>query len=141
MKAYKTSEALNTDNYNLVDQLTKLGIDENNIYNILIRKNTSPLVQSLLNQIDISKDNIQNIILNLFFKADQMKPITCNKETLSALTGLSQRQIDERRRAKQISSIQLTGQSGAGRKIILFNPDDLKKEILNPVYKINKIGA
>jgi len=141
MKAYKTSKALNTDNYNLVDQLTKLGFDENNIYNILIRKNTSPLVQSLLKQIDISKDNIQNIILNLFFKADQMKPITCNKETLSALTGLSSRQIDERRRAKQISSIQLTGQSGAGRKIILFNPDDLKKEILNPVYKINKIGA
>lgn len=58
-----------------------------------------------------------------------MKPITCNKQTLSKLTGLSERQIDERRRAREIPFIQLSGSNGSGRKIILYDPYEFKNEI------------
>lgn len=132
------------DNYKLIEKLKDIGISEDNIYEFLVRKETSPLVKRLLeNILDNSEDPyyLQNQILKLFFLADKMKPITCNKSTLSKLTGLSERQIDERRRARQFDFIQLTGDAGVGRKIILFNPDEFKKEILSPKYKVKKIGA
>ena len=50
-----------------------------------------------------------------------MKPISCNKETLSKLTGLSERQIDERRRARAIPFIQLTGGNSSGRKLFIYD--------------------
>jgi len=132
------------DNYKLIEELRKMNINEDNIYQFLIRKEISPLVKRLLENILSNSDDshyLQNQILKLFFTADGMKPITCNKSTLSELTGLSERQIDERRRARQFDFIQLTGDSGVGRKIILFNPDEFKKEILSPKYKVKKIGA
>ena len=97
------------DNYYLTEKLKQLGLSEDNIYNFIIRKSISPLVEHLLEQI-INNDNIsiENIILNSFFTADQMKPISFNKSTLSKLTGLSERQIDERRRDRYFDYIDLS---------------------------------
>jgi hypothetical protein len=115
------------DNYQLIEKLKNMGISEDNIYEFLVRKETSPLVKRLLeNILNTGEDSYQlkNQILKLFFLADKMKPITCNKSTLSKITGLTERQIDERRRADVIPYIQLTGSNNnkAGRKIILFDP-------------------
>jgi hypothetical protein len=132
------------DNFQLIEELKDININEDNIYEFLIRKEISPLVKRLLENILSNSDDphyLQNQILKQFFTADKMKPITCNKSTLSELTGLSHRQIDERRRARQFEFIQLTGDAGVGRKIILFNPDEFRKEILSPKYKVKKIGA
>jgi hypothetical protein len=61
-----------------------------------------------------------------------MKPISCDKKTLSKLTGLSERTIDERRRAGNIPYIQLSGTTDekGGRKSIVFDPFEIM-EYLN----------
>ncbi|RLA82967.1 MAG: hypothetical protein DRG78_05700 [Epsilonproteobacteria bacterium] len=130
------------DNYTLIKKLGSLGFSEDHIYEIIIRKNTSPLIKDFIERIENNESfKLEDMLLDYFLMADKMKPITCNKNTLSILTGLSTRQIDERRRARQIPSIQLTGQSGAGRKIILYNPDEFKDMILAPKYKVHKATA
>jgi DNA-binding Xre family transcriptional regulator len=129
----------NPDNNILIDKFRQLGLSEDNIYNFLIRKDTSIKVKNLLEIIEKDTFNI-NKILNIFFDVVQLKPITCNKKILSNLTGISERQIDKLRKEKKISFIELSGNDGVGRKTILFNPDDFKKEILNPLYKKQELN-
>jgi hypothetical protein len=65
-----------------------------------------------------------------------MKPICCNKKTLSKLTGLSERQIDEKRRARKLPFIQLSGGNEAGRKIIVYDPIEVKKHLYKDKVKV-----
>ncbi|SKB73094.1 hypothetical protein [Malaciobacter marinus] len=119
--------------FSLENMLEDLNINSKLINEIIIRYNTSSLLKEFIEKIKNTDENedIKNIILEFFLIADKMKPITCNKKTLSKLTGLSERQIDERRRARQIPFIQLTGSSGTGRKIILYDPYEIKNAIDN----------
>ena len=84
-------------------------------------------------------DNPINLTLHFFLLADKMKPIYCDKKTLSKLTGLSERTIDERRRAGNIPYIQLSGTTDekGGRKSIVFDPFEIM-EYLNRNKKIWK---
>ena len=68
------------DNYTLIEKLQSLGFEDDNIYNFIIRKDTSPMVKNLLDQIVNIDDlnSIHNIILKLFFVVDKMKPISCD---------------------------------------------------------------
>ena len=119
------------DNYALESMLEDLSIHKDIIQEIIIRKNTSTLTNEFLEKIKKidEKENITNIILEFFLLADRMKPISCDKETLSKLTGLSKRQIDEKRRARQIPFIQLTGKNGSGRKCIIYDPKEVKMKL------------
>ncbi|RXK00455.1 hypothetical protein CRU98_04665 [Arcobacter sp. CECT 8986] len=126
--------------FSLETMLNDLNIDTKLINEITIRYSTSTLLKEFIEKLKKTNENenIQNIILEFFLIADRMKPITCNKKTLSKLTGLSERQIDERRRAREIPFIQLTGSNGSGRKIILYDPYEFKNEIdKNRVRTIN----
>ncbi|MDD2640595.1 MAG: hypothetical protein PHS65_06340 [Arcobacteraceae bacterium] len=116
----------NFTNYSLESMLKDFNIAPELINELLIRNSISSLTKEFiekLKQID-EKEDLTNLLLQFFLLADKMKPITCNKLTLAKLTGLTERQIDERRRANVIPSIQLTGSSNdkGGRRIILFDP-------------------
>ncbi len=124
------------ENYSLESMLLDLNISKKVVDEIIIRYSTSPLLKEFIEKLKKTNEdeNIQNLIMEFFLIADRMKPISCNKKTLAKLTGLSERQIDERRRARQIPFIQLTGSNGIGRKIILYDP----LEVINHIYK-NKV--
>jgi hypothetical protein len=115
--------------FNLENMLKDLDINPNLINEIIIRYSISSLTKEFIEKLKKAdeNENIQNIILEYFLLADKMKPITCNKLTLSKLTGLSERQIDERRRARELPFIQLTGTNGSGRKIIVYDPFEVSK--------------
>ena len=126
----------------LKDILKKLKIDDFIIDQIAIRYYTSTLIKEFIKEVTSLKesDNPLNLVLQFFLLADKMKPITCNKQTLSKLTGLSERTIDERRRARKIPFIQLSGNSDerAGRKIIVFDPIEVTNYLyLEKVRTIN----
>lgn len=70
-----------------------------------------------------------NFLLEAFLEADKIKLISCNKETLSKLTGLSERMIDERRRRGELPHFQISNNNGVGGKVILYNPLEIKKYI------------
>lgn len=110
--------------YSLKSMLADLDLSEKIINEIIIRYSTSPLLSEFIERLKLTNENenIQNLIMEFFLIADKMKPLTCNKKTLSKLTGLSERQIDEKRRSRQIPFIQLSGSSGSGRKIIIYDP-------------------
>lgn len=112
-------------NYKL---LKNLNIDEYIINQIMIRASISSLTKELIEKLKKldEKDNPINIILEFFLLADRMKPISCDKKTLSKLTGLTERMIDEKRRARQIPFIQLSGGNESGRKIIVYDPIEVK---------------
>ena len=114
----------NFTNYCLESMLKDLNIEPKLINEIIIRNSISSLTKEFIEKLKKTdeKENIFNIILEYFLLADKMKPISCNKQTLSKLTGLSERQIDERRRARAIPFIQLSGGTEAGRKIIVYDP-------------------
>lgn len=116
----------NFNNYSLKSMLKDFSIAPELINELIIRNSISSLTKEFienLKQIDEEED-ITNLLLHFFLLADKMKPITYNKEMLSRLTGLTERQIDERRRADAIPYIQLTGINNkkGGRRIILFDP-------------------
>lgn len=127
MKLYETNNSLEK-------MLKNLKIEETLIKQIIIRYSTSKLTKTFVEELKKLKEdeNPINLILHFFLLADKMKPITCDKKTLSKLTGLSERMIDERRRARQLPFIQLTGSfdEKGGRKIIVFDPD----EVINYLY-------
>ncbi|MBD3831534.1 MAG: hypothetical protein IE890_13760 [Arcobacter sp.] len=110
-----------------------MNIDSKLIDEIIIRSSISSLTKEFIEKLKKTdeKENIFNIVLEYFLLADKMKPISCNKQTLSKLTGLSERQIDEKRRARQLPFIQLSGGNEAGRKIIVYDPI----EVINYLHK------
>ena len=116
----------NFTNYCLESMLKDLNIDPKLINEIIIRNSISSLTKEFIEKLKKTdeKENIFNIILEYFLLADKMKPISCNKQTLSKLTGLTERQIDEKRRARQLPFIQLSGTKNdrGGRKIIIYDP-------------------
>ena len=114
----------NFTNYCLESMLRDLNIEPKLINEIIIRNSISSLTKEFIEKLKKTdeKENIFNIILEYFLLADKMKPISCNKQTLSKLTGLSERQIDEKRRARQLPFIQLSGGNESGRKIIVYDP-------------------
>lgn len=119
----------NFSNYSLESMLRDLDISSELVNEIIIRYSISSLTKEFiekLKKID-DEENIINLLLEFFLLADKMKPITCNKQTLSKLTGLSERQIDEKRRARTLPFIQLSGTNGSGRKIIVYDPFEVSK--------------
>jgi hypothetical protein len=123
----------NFTNYSLESMLKDLNINSKLIDEIIIRSSISSLTKEFIERLKKSddKENIFNLILEYFLLADKMKPISCNKQTLSKLTGLTERQIDEKRRARQLPFIQLSGGNEAGRKIIVYDPI----EVINYLHK------
>lgn len=119
-------------NYSLESMLKDLHIDFKLVNEIIIRASISSLTKEFIEKLKRTDetDNPINIILEFFLLADRMKPISCDKKTLSKLTGLSERMIDEKRRARQIPFIQLSGGNESGRKIIVYDPI----EVTNYLY-------
>ena len=113
-------------NYSLESMLKDLHIDFKLVNEIIIRASISSLTKEFIEKLKRTdeSDNHINIILEFFLLADRMKPISCDKKTLSKLTGLSERMIDEKRRAGNIPYIQLSGTTDekGGRKSIVFDP-------------------
>jgi hypothetical protein len=123
----------NFTNYCLESMLKDLKIEPKIINEIIIRNSISSLTKEFIEKLKKAdeKENIFNIILEYFLLADKMKPISCNKQTLSKLTGLTERQIDEKRRARKLPFIQLSGGNESGRKIIVYDPI----EVIDYIHK------
>ena len=121
----------------LEKMLQDLNIEQNLINQIIIRYSTSNLTKAFIEELKKLKenDNPINLILHFFLLADKMKPISCDKKTLSKLTGLSERMIDEKRRARQIPFIQLSGGNESGRKIIVYDPIEVKNYLYDEKVK------
>ncbi|MGD9901774.1 MAG: hypothetical protein AB7S47_00150, partial [Desulfurella sp.] len=99
------------DNYSLESMLKDLGIKQTLINELIIRNAISSLTKEFIEQLKNTdeNDNVLNVVLEYFLRADKTKPISCNKKQLSTITGLTERMIDEKRRAGQIPYIQLSG--------------------------------
>ena len=121
----------------LEKMLQDLNIEQNLINQIIIRYSTSNLTKAFIEELKKLKenDNPINLTLHFFLLADKMKPISCDKKTLSKLTGLSERMIDEKRRARQIPFIQLSGGNESGRKIIVYDPIEVKNYLYDEKVK------
>lgn len=128
----------NFTNYCLESMLKDLNIEPKLINEIIIRNSISSLTKEFIEKLKKTdeKENIFNIILEYFLLADKMKPISCNKQTLSKLTGLSERQIDEKRRARQLPFIQLSGGNESGRKIIVYDPIEVVEYLHKDKVKV-----
>jgi hypothetical protein len=128
----------NFTNYCLESMLKDLNIEPKLINEIIIRNSISSLTKEFIEKLKRTdeKENIFNIILEYFLLADKMKPISCNKQTLSKLTGLTERQIDERRRARKLPFIQLSGGNESGRKIIVYDPIEVSDYIHKDKVKV-----
>ena len=128
----------NFTNYCLESMLKDLNIEPKLINEIIIRNSISSLTKEFIEKLKKTdeKENVLNIILEYFLLADKMKPISCNKQTLSKLTGLSERQIDEKRRARQLPFIQLSGGNESGRKIIVYDPIEVSDYIHKDKVKV-----
>lgn len=124
-------------NYSLESMLKDLNIDFKLVNEIIIRSSISSLTKEFIEKLKRTDetDNPINIILEFFLLADRMKPISCDKKTLSKLTGLSERMIDEKRRARQIPFIQLSGGNESGRKIIVYDPIEVKNYLYDEKVK------
>lgn len=114
-------------NYSLESMLKDLDIAPKLISDILIRHSVSSLTKEFIEQLKKTdeNENVLNICLEYFLLADKTKPISCNKKQLSTITGLTERMIDEKRRAGQIPYIQLSGPDGIGKKIIVYDPQQV----------------
>ena len=121
----------NFTNYSLESMLKDLNIDSKLINEIIIRNSISSLTKEFIEKLKKTdeSDNHINLILEFFLLADRMKPLFCDKKTLSKL--LSERQIDEKRRARKLPFIQLSGGNETGRKIIVYDP----VEVTNYIHK------
>ena len=78
--------------------LQDLNVEQSLINQIIIRYSTSNLIKAFIEELKKLKenDNPINLILHFFLLAAKMKPISCDKKTLSKLTGLTERMIDEK---------------------------------------------
>ena len=128
----------NFTNYCLESMLKDLNIEPKLINEIIIRNSISSLTKEFIEKLKKTdeKENIFNIILEYFLLADKMKPISCNKQTLSKLTGLTERQIDEKRRARKLPFIQLSGGNDSGRKIIVYDPIEVVEYLHKDKVKV-----
>lgn len=128
----------NFTNYSLESMLKDLNIEPKLINEIIIRNSISSLTKEFIEKLKKTdeKENVLNIILEYFLLADKMKPISCNKKTLSKLTGLTERQIDEKRRARKLPFIQLSGGNESGRKIIVYDPIEVSNYINKDKVKV-----
>lgn len=128
----------NFTNYCLESMLKDLNIESKLINEIIIRNSISSLTKEFIEKLKKTdeKENIFNIVLEYFLLADKMKPISCNKQTLSKLTGLTERQIDEKRRARKLPFIQLSGGAESGRKIIVYDPIEVTDYIHKDKVKV-----
>ena len=128
----------NFTNQSLENMLRDLGLSEQLINEIIIRNSISSLTKEFVEKLKKTNesDNHMNLILEFFLLADRMKPISCNKQTLSKLTGVTERQIDEKRRARQLPFIQLSGGNESGRKIIVYDPIEVKDYIQKDKVKV-----
>ena len=117
----------NFTNYSLESMLKDLNVSSKLINDVLIRHSVSALTKEFIEQLKNTdeNDNVLNVVLEYFLRADKTKPIACNKKQLSNITGLTERMIDEKRRAGQIPYIQLSGNDGTGRKIIVYDPQQV----------------
>ena len=124
-------------NYSLESMLKDLNIDFKLVNEIIIRASISSLTKEFIEKLKRTdeSDNHINIILEFFLLADRMKPISCDKKTLSKLTGLTERMIHEKRRARQIPFIQLSGGNESGRKIIVYDPIEVKNYLYDEKVK------
>lgn len=134
----KYSENGNFTNQSLENMLRDLGLSEHLISELIIKNSISSLTREFIEKLKKTgeTDNHINLILEYFLLADKMKPISCNKQTLSKLTGLTERQIDEKRRARQLPFIQLSGGNESGRKIIVYDPIEVSDYILKDKVKV-----
>ncbi|OCL86261.1 hypothetical protein [Arcobacter porcinus] len=125
-------------NYSLESMLKDLNIEQILINQIIIRYSTSNLTKAFIEQLKKLKEdeNPINLILEFFLMADKMKPITCDKKTLAKLTGLTERMIDERRRARKLPFIQLSGGSDVGRKIIVYDPEEVSDYLFSEKVRV-----
>lgn len=125
-------------NYSLESMLKDLNIDFKLVNEIIIRASISSLTKEFIEKLKRTdeSDNHINIILEFFLLADRMKPISCDKKTLSKLTGLTERMIDEKRRARKIPFIQLSGGSDVGRKIIVYDPIEVTNYLYDEKVKV-----
>ncbi|MBL3519467.1 hypothetical protein H0A43_03220 [Arcobacter lanthieri] len=108
-----------------VEQLLKdIGLSQDMINQLLIRSEKSKLIKNLFENIYKNQSININTIVESLITADRFSLISCNKRTLAKITGLSERTIDERRRAGEIPYIQLSGTTNekGGRKSIIFDP-------------------
>lgn len=128
----------NFTNQSLENMLRDLGLSEHLISEMIIKNSISPLTKEFIEKLKKTdeSDNHINLILEYFLLADKMKPISCNKETLSKLTGLSERQIDEKRRARKLPFIQLSGGNDSGRKIIVYDPIEVVEYLHKDKVKV-----
>ena len=71
----------------LEKMLQELNIEQNLINQIIIRYSTSNLIKAFIEELKKLKenDNPINLILHFFLLADKMKPISCDKKTLSII--------------------------------------------------------
>lgn len=128
----------NFTNYSLESMLRDLGLSEHLISEMIIKNSISSLTKEFIEKLKKTDetDNHINLILKYFLLADKMKPISCNKQTLSKLTGLSERQIDEKRRARKLPFIQLSGGNDSGRKIIVYDPIEVVEYLHKDKVKV-----
>jgi uncharacterized protein (UPF0128 family) len=126
----------NFTNYSLESMLKDLNVSSKLINDVLIRHSVSALTKEFIEQLKKTdeNDNVLNVVLEYFLRADKTKPIACNKKQLSNITGLTERMIDEKRRAGQIPYIQLSGNDGTGRKIIVYDPQQVAMVLNKKVF-------
>ncbi|RBQ27608.1 hypothetical protein [Arcobacter sp. CECT 9188] len=108
-----------------VEQLLRdIGISQDIINQLLIRSEKSKLIKNLFENIHKNQSININTIVESLITADKFSLISCNKKTLAKITGLTERQIDNERRAGNIPYIQLSGTTDekGGRKSIIFDP-------------------
>ena len=127
-------------NKSSIEQLLKdIGVSQDVINQLIIRCEKSKLIKKLFENIQQNQSiNINTIVESLIY-ADKFSLISCNKKTLSEITGLTERQIDNERRAGNIPYIQLTGthDERGGRKSIVFDPFEVI-QYLNENKKVSK---
>ncbi|MCT7524498.1 hypothetical protein N5T77_05550 [Aliarcobacter cryaerophilus] len=112
-------------NKNFIEQsLINIGLSQDAVNQLLIRSEKSKLIKNLFEKIYINQSININMLVETLITADKFSLISCNKKTLSKITGLSERTIDEKRRAGNIPYIQLSGTTDekGGRKSIVFDP-------------------
>ncbi|MFW0695706.1 hypothetical protein ACN09X_04860 [Aliarcobacter butzleri] len=112
-------------NKSFIEQLLKdIGLSQDVINQLIIRCEKSKLIKKLFENIQQNQSININTIVESLITADKFSLISVNKTTLSNITGLTERQIDNERRAGNLPYIQLSGTDDerGGRKTIIYDP-------------------
>lgn len=117
------------------NMLKYMMLKQEHIDELRVKYYTSSMTEKLINELKDLEDNKDlikhciNIFAKYFILVDSPKTITCDKSTLSKITGLSERTIDERRRSGELPYIQLSDNYSrqGGRKVILFDPIEVEE--------------